>query len=346
MLSTEKNIGDNPLLGCFSNVEVRLAGQGLKLGKYPIHFHMVGNVSKSYIKNCSVHHSFNRAIAIHGVDGLLVEHNVVFDTRGHTIFTEDGTERKNVIRYNLVGVVRPIWSLLMVDQSPSCYWIVNPDNEIYGNIAAGSSHYGFWMRSLEAPDGTSGQREADAGLARCPNWTPLLRFEDNVAHSTGKHGLKVSNFFPVENGYYCPDVAVSAPAVFRNFSSFKNRHMGVWGEFLVDVHFDHFKLVDHVKSGIEFKYINGREAKFATSYISNGLFVGRMYDEIFTPEDDKCAVRGNCPGPRPVVDGDNGWWYGSNNDAGNGFTHAIHLPGIGSEVKVVNSTFMNYQGML
>ena len=76
VLSTESTTGDNPLLGQFSNVEVRRAGQGLKIGKYPIHFHLVGNVSKSYIKNCSVHHSFNRAIAVHGVDGLLVEHNV------------------------------------------------------------------------------------------------------------------------------------------------------------------------------------------------------------------------------------------------------------------------------
>ena len=93
VLSTESTSGDNPLLGAFSNVEVRQAGQGLKLGKYPIHFHLVGNVSNSYVRNCSVHHSFNRAIAIHGVDGLLVEYNVVFDTRGHTIFIEDGESR-------------------------------------------------------------------------------------------------------------------------------------------------------------------------------------------------------------------------------------------------------------
>ena len=38
----------------------------------------------------------------------------------------------------------PVWSLLLVDQSPSAYWIVNPDNDVYGNVAAGSSHYGFW----------------------------------------------------------------------------------------------------------------------------------------------------------------------------------------------------------
>ena len=91
-----------------------------------------------------MHNSFNRAIAVHGVDALLVEYNVVFDTRGHTIFLEDGTERFNIIRYNLVAVVRPI--CLLGRSVPSCFWIVNPVNYIYGNVAAGSSHYGFYSR--------------------------------------------------------------------------------------------------------------------------------------------------------------------------------------------------------
>ena len=176
----------------------------MKIGKYPIHFHLVGNVSESYIKNCSVHNSFNRAIAVHGVDALLVEYNVVFDTRGHTIFLEDGTERFNIIRYNLVAVVRPIWSLLMVDQSPSCFWIVNPVNYIYGNVAAGSSHYGFWFRSLPTPDGISGQTLTDASISRCPNYGELLQFESNTAHSTGKHGLKISNYFPLQRWLLLP----------------------------------------------------------------------------------------------------------------------------------------------
>ena len=55
--------GDNAAVGLMENVEVRNAGQGLKLGKYPLHFHLIGNVSKSYIRNCSVHHVFNRAVA-------------------------------------------------------------------------------------------------------------------------------------------------------------------------------------------------------------------------------------------------------------------------------------------
>ena len=182
-------------------------------------------VSMSYVRNCSVHHTFNRGITIHGVNALLVEHNVVFDTRGHTIFTEDGTERFNIIRYNLVAVVRPIWSLLMVDQSPACFWIVNPTNDVYGNVAAGSAFYGFWMRPLPAPDGVSGQMTSDMGLKRCPNWAELGKFSDNIAHSTGRHGLKLSNYFPVQNGYFCPSRAVPVPVTIHKFTSFKNRHM-------------------------------------------------------------------------------------------------------------------------
>lgn len=46
---------DNSIIARLSNIEVRQAGQGLKLGKYPIHFHLVGKVDKSYVTNCSVH---------------------------------------------------------------------------------------------------------------------------------------------------------------------------------------------------------------------------------------------------------------------------------------------------
>ena len=83
----------NDLEARLSNVETRLGGQGLKLGKYPIHFHMVGKVSSSFVKNCSIHHSFNRALAIHGTHHLRVQANVVFETRGHAVFIEDGARR-------------------------------------------------------------------------------------------------------------------------------------------------------------------------------------------------------------------------------------------------------------
>ena len=50
--------------------------------RYPIHFHMEGNVNKSYVEGCAVHRSFNRAITIHGTQQLRVERNVVYDIMG------------------------------------------------------------------------------------------------------------------------------------------------------------------------------------------------------------------------------------------------------------------------
>ena len=34
---------------------------------------------------------------------------------------------------------------LTVDQTPATFWIVNPDNYVERNIAAGSTHYGIWF---------------------------------------------------------------------------------------------------------------------------------------------------------------------------------------------------------
>jgi hypothetical protein len=55
-------------------------------------------------------------------------------------------------------------------------------NYVRRNVAAGSTHYGFWFRPLAKPDGLSTAR----GSGICPNMSPLGAFEDNVAHSLGK----------------------------------------------------------------------------------------------------------------------------------------------------------------
>ena len=40
----------------------------------------------SYIRNCAIHHSNNRALTAHGVHNLLVEGNVAYDIKGHAFF--------------------------------------------------------------------------------------------------------------------------------------------------------------------------------------------------------------------------------------------------------------------
>ena len=68
--------------GLFHYIEVRHAGQAFRLGRYPIHFHMDGDVHGSYVKGCSIHHSFNRAVTMHGVNNLIVENTVIYDILG------------------------------------------------------------------------------------------------------------------------------------------------------------------------------------------------------------------------------------------------------------------------
>ena len=66
----------------FDHIEVTHAGQAFRMGRYPIHFHMEGNVNKSYVEGCAIHRSFNRAITVHGTQQLRVERNVVYDILG------------------------------------------------------------------------------------------------------------------------------------------------------------------------------------------------------------------------------------------------------------------------
>ena len=82
------------------------AGQAFRVGRYPIHFHINGNVTGSYVRGNAIHHSFNRAVTMHAVDNLLVEHNVVFNVKGLSFFIEDGVEENNIIQYNLAVFTR------------------------------------------------------------------------------------------------------------------------------------------------------------------------------------------------------------------------------------------------
>ncbi|XP_037084616.1 fibrocystin-L-like, partial [Pollicipes pollicipes] len=114
--------------GRLEYVEVTEAGQAFRLGRYPIHFHLNGNVTGSYVRGCAIHRTYNRAVTIHAVDYLLVEHNVAYNNMGHAFFTEDGIEAYNTIQYNLAIFTRTSSSLLNVDVTPASFWVVNPTN--------------------------------------------------------------------------------------------------------------------------------------------------------------------------------------------------------------------------
>ena len=53
---------------------------------YPLLRHLHGSVNfKSYIRGCSYHHTYNRAVTIHGVHNARFEDNVAYKVMGHTV---------------------------------------------------------------------------------------------------------------------------------------------------------------------------------------------------------------------------------------------------------------------
>lgn len=176
---------DESCIGRILYTEFFNVGQAFKLGRYPIHFHVIGTVAKSLVKGNAIHQTYNRAVTIHAVSYFTIQDNVVYNAMGHNIFVEDAIETKNVIMNNLVVSTRRSWSLLNTDQTPASFWITHPDNIFIGNHAAGSDRYGYWYDTKEHPINGSFTPTI------CPENSKIGEFRDNVAHSNARYGLRL-----------------------------------------------------------------------------------------------------------------------------------------------------------
>lgn len=83
-------------------IEFDQLGQGGRLARYPVHWHLRANAPGQYIRRCLIHDSMSRGITIHDTSFLRVERNVVFDVRGHAVYLEDGPEEMNQLIENIV----------------------------------------------------------------------------------------------------------------------------------------------------------------------------------------------------------------------------------------------------
>ena len=131
----------------------------------------------SYVKNCVINKSFNRAIGLSGVQNLAVEDNVIYQPQGHGIFTGYGVESDNVIRGNLVIDTRRSWLLQESDIHPAGFYLTSPGNPLTANRAAGSDSHGY---QYDLPRYSTGPLFS---LDICPAFAQFSTFMDNVAHS-------------------------------------------------------------------------------------------------------------------------------------------------------------------
>ncbi len=256
--------------GRIEYVEVTHAGQAFRLGRYPIHFHLNGDVTGNYVRGCAIHHTFNRAVTIHAVHNLLVEHNVAYNIMGHAYFLEDGIETKNIIQYNLAVFVRSSSSLLNVDVTPASYWVTNPDNIVRHNAAAGGSHFGYWYNAPEHPGGPS----FDGNI--WPRRIPVLEFFNNTCHSTGWYGLWI---FPI----YKP---VEGSAMFHGLTAW-NVQRGAESVEGGNIQFIDFVISEASDAGVEFQTTNDA---WGGPLLQNSVIIG--HSDISDGSSSSCTTVG------------------------------------------------------
>ncbi|ELK37593.1 Fibrocystin-L [Myotis davidii] len=268
--------GANMVTGRIEYVEVFHAGQAFRLGRYPIHWHLLGDLQfKSYVRGCAIHQTYNRAVTIHNTHHLLVERNIIYDIKGGAFFIEDGIEHGNILQYNLAVFVQQSTSLLNDDVTPAAFWVTNPNNTIRHNAAAGGTHFGFWYRMNDHPDGPSYDRNI------CQKRIPLGEFFNNTVHSQGWFGIWIfEEYFPMQTGSCSSTVPV--PAIFNSLTTWNCQKGAEWvnGGAL---QFHNFVVVNNYESGIETKRIlgayTGGWGETNGAVIKNAKIVGHL-DEL------------------------------------------------------------------
>jgi cell migration-inducing and hyaluronan-binding protein len=263
-----------------SGVTLRFMGQKSLVARYPMHWHVMGNVDGQYFTGSSVWGSFNRCVTVHGSDNARVEGNVCHDHIGHGYFLEDGAETGNLIAGNLgLGTRTTDQGVLPSDSRAATFWITNPDNTVRGNAAAGSHGFGFWYAFPASPTGLS------SGQPDLPRVTPLREFSDNVAHTNRRGGLHVDDGprpdGTTETVFYAPrtdpeDANTAVVADFTRFTAYKHSGRAVW-----------LRGRNHLLSDAMLAD-NAIGATFASSetFVEDAVFVGESGNTAGFPWDD------------------------------------------------------------
>jgi hypothetical protein len=186
--------------GSISYAEFRHLGKEGVLGRYAIHFHLVGNTMRgSSVIGASIWDSRNRWVTVHGTNYLVIRDCVGYQSKGHGYFLEDGTEVFNVFDHNLaVQAARakplPKQALTFDHNDGAGFWWANSLNTFTRNTSCENGLYGFRFEATRSsafnltlpvmqPDGS--RKPTDIRTL------PFVRFEDNEAHGDRLYGVNI-----------------------------------------------------------------------------------------------------------------------------------------------------------
>lgn len=217
--------------------EFRNLGVEGKLGRYPFHWHMLGDarhgtgLARPYLRDSSIHHCINRFVTVHNTSYVDVERNVGYDTLGGGFFLEDaedgdplGDQVQFVLLKDNLGLkvgrpqewvegYPPAYKELET-MDPSVFWIQHPNQRVEGNHAAGAAGHGFYLAPNALADDYS---HLD---------TEESYFRNNVAHSNGQHGFYHQS--RVKWGYDANATGAAHEPAGKGLTAWKNRRYGIW----------------------------------------------------------------------------------------------------------------------
>jgi G8 domain len=224
-----------------SDVGFNRMGQKGLLGRYPFHWHFVGDATGQYVSNSTVWESYNRCFTIHGTDNALVENNVCYNHIGHGYFLEDGTEQGNTIAGNLgvltvkpkegEGILPSDTVVSAATAGPATFWVSNPQNTVRNNHANGSEGTGIWNffedRNMVRYDGQTIN----------PRNLPFVEQADNTV-SASEMGLVACEIKGGTQGVGGPGTKTVS-----RFTAFMTKRSGLWPCGVMQV-FDDARLLD------------------------------------------------------------------------------------------------------
>ena len=93
-------------------VELEKFGKA-RIGSYPIHFHMDGNVgNRELIDSNSIHHSYNKCVTLNQTNGVTISNNVCARAVGDLYYLETGSEADDSFLHNLgIGAMSNAFSI-------------------------------------------------------------------------------------------------------------------------------------------------------------------------------------------------------------------------------------------
>ncbi len=238
--------------GSISYAEFRHLGKEGVLGRYSLHFHLVGDTMRgSSVIGASIWDSGNRWLTIHGTNYLVVRDCVGYRSVGHGFFMEDGSEVMNVLDRNLavqafIGKPLPKQVIPFDKNDGSGFWWANSLNTFTRNVACDCDEYGYFFQAAKTPDfdpllqilqPDGSHRWVDIRTL------PFVRFEDNEAHCQRRHAFNLGGGAPFGEpnvGGVGPDA--EHPFVIRNMKVW-NSHWSIH-PISPSVMLDHFDVYD------------------------------------------------------------------------------------------------------